>query len=100
MVRGTTSRGSRRNQPRMRSRNSSTDATWLPYRFVGITFRGTLQIDGGMLVEVPTHVLRALGPARRPAVRVTLNGVELRTTVAVYGGKSYLGFRKEIREAT
>lgn len=39
-----------------------------------------------------------MGKARAP-VRVVVNGVELRTTVAVYGGRYYVGFRKEIREA-
>jgi hypothetical protein len=35
----------------------------------------------------------------RPKVKATVNGVELRTTVAVYGGRSYVGFRKEIQAA-
>jgi uncharacterized protein YdeI (YjbR/CyaY-like superfamily) len=30
---------------------------------------------------------------------VTVNRVTLRTTVSVYGGRSYVGFRKEIQEA-
>jgi hypothetical protein len=30
---------------------------------------------------------------------VTLNGYTYRTTVAVYGGRSYLGLRREVREA-
>jgi bifunctional DNA-binding transcriptional regulator/antitoxin component of YhaV-PrlF toxin-antitoxin module len=32
-------------------------------------------------------------------VKVSVNGVTIRTTVSVYGGASYVGFRKEIREA-
>ena len=32
-------------------------------------------------------------------MRVTLNGVQYRSTVAVYGGRYYLPARKEIREA-
>jgi uncharacterized protein YdeI (YjbR/CyaY-like superfamily) len=32
-------------------------------------------------------------------VRVVINGVELRTTIAVYGGRSLIGLRREIREA-
>jgi uncharacterized protein YdeI (YjbR/CyaY-like superfamily) len=32
-------------------------------------------------------------------VSVTLNGVRYRSTIAVYGGKSYLPARKEIRDA-
>ena len=56
--------------------------------------------DGGdlPLVELPFDVRAAFGSAR-PKVKVTVNGVELRTTVSVYGGRSYIGFRKEIREA-
>jgi len=49
-------------------------------------------------VEIPFDVREAYGAAR-PKVTVTVNGVKLRTTVAVYGGKSYVGFRKEIQEA-
>jgi hypothetical protein len=50
-------------------------------------------------IEVPEGVVAALGPRRRPPVRVTLKGYTYRTTVAVYGGRSYLGVRKEIRDA-
>jgi hypothetical protein len=64
-----------------------------------LTFRAVLQGDSGMFVEVPPEILQALGPARRPAVRVVINGVELRTTIAVYGGRSLIGVRREIREA-
>lgn len=52
------------------------------------------------MVEVPTAVLDALAaPTRRARVRVTINAADLRTTLAVYGGKSYIGLRKEYREA-
>src|SRR4051812_38417300 len=50
------------------------------------------------LVEIPFDVRAAFGSAR-PKVKATVNGVELRTTVAVYGGRSYVGFRKEIQSA-
>ncbi len=50
------------------------------------------------VVEIPFDVRAAFGSARAK-VKVTINGVVLRTTVAVYGGRSYVGFRKEIREA-
>ena len=53
--------------------------------------------DAAPLVEVPFDVKERFGKARAP-VRVVVNGVELRTTVAVYGGRYYVGFRKEIRE--
>jgi hypothetical protein len=49
-------------------------------------------------VEIPFEVVKTFGSAR-PKVKATVNGVELRTTVAVYGGVSYVGFRKEVRDA-
>ncbi len=49
-------------------------------------------------VEIPFDVRREYGAARAKVI-ATVNGVKLRTTVAVYGGKSFVGFRKEIREA-
>ena len=49
-------------------------------------------------VEIPFDVREAFGAAR-PKVKATVNGVELRTTVVVYGGKSYVGFRADIRKA-
>lgn len=48
-------------------------------------------------VEIPFDVSAEYGSAR-PKVKATVNGVELRTTVAVYGGRSYVGFRKEIQK--
>jgi hypothetical protein len=43
--------------------------------------------------------MAALDGGKRPAVRVVINGVLLRTTIAVYGGRSYIGVRREIRDA-
>ena len=50
------------------------------------------------MVEIPFDVRDAFGSAR-PKVKVSVNGVSLRTTVAVYGGRSFVGFREEIRRA-
>jgi hypothetical protein len=50
------------------------------------------------LVELPFDVKAAYGTSR-PKVKATVNDVTLRTTVSVYGGRSYVGFRKEIQEA-
>src|SRR3954464_5355615 len=49
------------------------------------------------LVELPFDPRAEFGKARAP-VKITVNGVVLRSTVAVYGGRSYIGFRREIRE--
>jgi Bacteriocin-protection, YdeI or OmpD-Associated/Domain of unknown function (DUF1905) len=52
----------------------------------------------GAVVVVPFDVRAEYGQAR-PPVRGTVNGHPFRTTVAVYGGTFYLGFRREVREA-
>ena len=49
------------------------------------------------VVEVPFDVKERFGRARAP-VRGTVDGAAFRTTVAVYGGRYYLGFNKELRE--
>lgn len=62
-------------------------------------FEAILGARPGMpVVELPFDVKAVFGAAR-PKLKVTVNGVELRTTVAIYGGKSFIGFRKEIRDA-
>ena len=56
--------------------------------------------DGqAFFIEVPAEVVAALGAGKRPPVLVTLNGYSYPWTIAVYGGKSYLGLRREVREA-
>jgi len=69
-------------------------------RVAATTFKARFGGEKGEtpMVEIPFDVKAAFGSAR-PKVSVTVNGVTLRTTVAVYGGRSYIGFRKEIRDA-
>jgi hypothetical protein len=66
-----------------------------------VSFTAIAQPDeGGILqIEVPASAVRALGDKQRPPVRVGLNGVAYRSTVAVYGGRYYLPVRRELREA-
>jgi hypothetical protein len=66
---------------------------------MAVTFTATLKADGGMFFEVPPEIMAALDGGKRPAVQVVINGVRLRTTIAVYGGRSYIGVRREIRDA-
>jgi hypothetical protein len=49
------------------------------------------------VVEVPFEVKERFGRARAP-VRGTVDGADFRTTVAVYGGRYYLGFNKDVRD--
>jgi Bacteriocin-protection, YdeI or OmpD-Associated/Domain of unknown function (DUF1905) len=55
--------------------------------------------EPGVFFEVPAEVVAALGAGKRPAVRVTVNGFEHRTRIAVYGGRSLVGFRRDVRAA-
>jgi bifunctional DNA-binding transcriptional regulator/antitoxin component of YhaV-PrlF toxin-antitoxin module len=49
------------------------------------------------LIELPFDAKEEFGKARAP-VRGRVNGADFRSTVAVYGGKFYVGFNKELRE--
>jgi len=48
-------------------------------------------------IEVPAAVVAALGPSKRPPVRVTINGHTYRSSVAVVGGRFMLGVSNEVR---
>ena len=63
------------------------------------TFKAKLGGDKGDVpsIVIPFDVKATYGSAR-PKVAVTVNGVTLRTTVAVYGGTSFIGIRREVRE--
>jgi hypothetical protein len=65
-----------------------------------VEFEATITQDGeSIFIRVPPEVVAALDRGKRPPVLVTLNGYAYRSTVAVYGGQSYLGLRREVREA-
>jgi hypothetical protein len=49
------------------------------------------------MFELPADVIEALGAGKRPAVCATVKGYTHRTRIAVYGGKYYLAFRRDIR---
>ena len=61
------------------------------------TTLGTDEAGSVALVELPFDPRLEFGKARAP-VKITVNGVVLRSTVAVYGGRAYIGFRREIRD--
>jgi hypothetical protein len=66
---------------------------------MAVRFEGRLEPHGsGTLLEVPFDVRAVFGKARAP-VRGTVNGYPFGTTVAVYRGRYFLGFRREIRDA-
>jgi hypothetical protein len=49
-------------------------------------------------LEIPDEIVTSFGSGRRPPVKVTINGFTYRTTIAVYGGKSYVPVRRKVRE--
>ena len=63
-------------------------------------FRGTIEAarGGGAMIPLPFDAKEAFGKARAP-VRGTVAGEPFRSTVAVYGGVSYLGVPKALRAA-
>lgn len=48
-------------------------------------------------IQVPEDVVEALGSGKRPPVKVTINGYEYRSTVAVMGGVYMVGISAEHR---
>lgn len=63
-------------------------------------FRTTL-IQAGKTatgIEVPAHVVESFGSSKKPAVHVSINGYNYRSTVAVMGGKYMLPVSAEVRK--
>jgi hypothetical protein len=62
-------------------------------------FRAIIQLGGKAAtgIRVPAEVVASLGPSKRPAVRVTLNGHTYRSTVASLGGEFMLPVSEEVR---
>jgi hypothetical protein len=64
-----------------------------------VTFDAVVETeDEGVFVELTFDVREEFGRAR-PPVQVTINGHTWPSTVAVYGGRSYLPLRREVRDA-
>ena len=63
-------------------------------------FRATIQLGGKTAtgIRVPAEVVAALGPSKRPVVRVTINGYTYRSSVASLGGEFMLPVSAEVRE--
>ncbi|WP_232248305.1 DUF1905 domain-containing protein [Streptacidiphilus rugosus] len=68
---------------------------------VTMLFEATVEPTGKTTtgIPVPDEVLAELGGAKRPAVRVTLNGHVYRTTVGVMGGRALISVSAAVREA-
>ncbi len=58
------------------------------------------QMGNNTGIEVPPEVIEALGAGRKPPVKVTVNGFEYRSTVAVMGGRYLISFSSDKRAAT
>lgn len=51
-------------------------------------------------IEVPVEVVEGLAAGKRPAVVVTVNGFEYRSTIGVMGGRYLIPFSSDKRAAT
>jgi hypothetical protein len=62
-------------------------------------FQAVIRLDGRTAtgIEVPAEVLAALGPGKRPAVTVTINGFTYPSTVGSMGGRSLIPVSAEVR---
>ena len=62
-------------------------------------FHATIELNGKTAtgIEVPADVLAALGPGKRPSVRVTINGYSYPSTVGIMGGRSLIPVSAEVR---
>jgi Bacteriocin-protection, YdeI or OmpD-Associated/Domain of unknown function (DUF1905) len=62
-------------------------------------FQATIRLDGKTAtgIEVPADVLAALGPGKRPRVRVTINGYAYSSTVGSMGGRSLIPVSAQVR---
>ncbi|MFL5732357.1 MAG: YdeI/OmpD-associated family protein [Chloroflexia bacterium] len=63
-------------------------------------FRTTILTTGKTAagIVVPPDILTALGPSKKPAVRVTINDYTYRTTIATVNGQPMFGVSAEVRE--
>ena len=65
-----------------------------------LSFTATLDPEGGAAIEVPASVISDLRAVdKRPTVVVMIRGMEVRTRIMVYGGRSYIGLRQAQRTA-
>jgi hypothetical protein len=65
-----------------------------------LDFEGRLESDQeACFIRIPPEVIVALGHGKRVPVKVNLNGYAYRSRIAVYGGRYYLGVRREVRQA-
>ncbi len=50
-------------------------------------------------ISIPKEIIESLNAGKKPPIKVTLNGYNYRSTVAVMGGKYMVGVSADIREA-
>ncbi|MEP7177951.1 MAG: YdeI/OmpD-associated family protein [Pseudonocardiales bacterium] len=62
-------------------------------------FHATVDANGKTAtgIRVPDDVMTALGPSKRPKIRVTINGHTYRTSVASMGGSFVFGVSADVR---
>jgi hypothetical protein len=66
-----------------------------------LKFRAELRLEGKTAtgIQVPAEIVAALGPSKRPPVRVTIGGHTYRTTIAPYNGVYMIPVSAENRQS-
>jgi len=64
-----------------------------------LKFRALVRLDGKTAtgIEVPAETMNSLGPGKRPAVTVTINGFTYRSTVGTMGGRRLIPVSAAVR---
>ena len=64
-------------------------------------FRATILSSGKTAagIQVPDEIVQALGPSRKPPVKVTINGFTYRSSIASMGGVFMLGVSNDVRRS-
>lgn len=64
-------------------------------------FTASIELNGKTAtgVVVPKEVVSALGPSKKPAVAVTINGFTYRTSVASMGGRYLIPVSADVRQS-
>jgi hypothetical protein len=83
----------------MKKASTDTNTTITTTGDGGVQFRAPLLLAGKTATGfvVPDEAVAALGPGKRPAVLVTINGYTYRNTIAPMGGMFMLGVSAEHR---
>lgn len=69
------------------------------YEFDAVVFKGGEEANSSYFVEVPSKIVSDFGKKGQVKVKVTVEGVDYRTSISPYDGRHLLIIRREARDA-